>query len=102
MNALTTSAVSIKDIHLLLVDDDVDDLEIIQATFSRLSWSDHAHLLSSGEDLLALLEAAEAVLPSVIVLDCSMPRLGAEALLVIIKNDSRFQKIPVVVYSTLM
>jgi CheY-like chemotaxis protein len=97
-----TNHTSIQDIDMILVDDDEDDLQLFHAIASELKWDEHLKTFTKGDDLIDLLDhLADREFPCLIVLDLSMP-LSGEAILLILKKDSRFRKIPVVIYSTSM
>lgn len=87
---------------LILVDDDPDDLEIVADVYAGLNVTNKVKLLNSGEALMEFLEACDqdSQLPSLIVLDYNMPRLSGSTLLMLLKKDQRFKRIPVAVYST--
>ena len=87
--------------YVLLADDDEDD-RLTMSQFFRMNGYRH-HLLSSGKDLLLYLSAlAAADLPSVIILDYSMPFYTGEEVLQILKASEAYRQIPVIVYSTEM
>lgn len=61
-------------------------------------------MLSDGEELFDFLQKIKMPesLPTLIILDYNLPRLGGEATLVLLKKDPRYKNIPVVLYSTSM
>ena len=86
---------------ILLAEDDADD-----RSFFREFIEDRKDIVllkevENGEELLEVLNAnLDTVLPDVIILDQNMPKLNGLQTLDVLKKDSRFAGIPVMVYST--
>ena len=86
---------------ILLVDDDSEDREMIDEAFVEIGNARDIKKFITGKDLLAYLQKLDpALFPTLIVLDNTMPELGAPELLYILKHDEKFRSIPVVVYSS--
>ncbi len=87
--------------RILLAEDDLDD-----RTFFREFLEDREDLLllsevENGEDLVEALKVSDDdTLPDLIILDQNMPRLNGLETLEILKSNSRYDKIPVMIYST--
>lgn len=81
---------------VLIIDDNQDDVLIAKRVLSRLKRGVRTEVASDGEAGLALL-AAEETLPSLILLDLKMPRMGGIEVLRKIRGDHRFKGIPVIV-----
>jgi CheY-like chemotaxis protein len=80
-----------------LVDDDEDDRELVREALEENSYKGPVVPLENGRMLLERLHAGANRQPSVIILDLNMPLLnGFEVLLELRKNPS-FRKIPVIV-----
>lgn len=90
--------------ELIIVEDDPDDREIILDILTEFDCHLRTRLLDGGLELIAYLETLpdHTLLPKLIVLDCNMPRVTGDATLAMLKNHSRFCKIPVAAYSTLL
>lgn len=60
--------------------------------------------LKDPDSLFELLDASPAseLLPTLIVLDLTLPLIGGETTLMLLKKDKRYRHIPVVVYSAVM
>lgn len=88
--------------NILLADDDADDRSIMFDAMQLLNAGDVMLFAENGEHALHLLEKqfTEAALPDLIVLDLNMPKLNGTATLSILKEDPRFEDIPVIIYST--
>jgi len=87
---------------ILLADDDLEDQSIIQDAFVDLGEANLVHYEENGELALKFLEQCylNDSLPVLIILDLNMPKLNGTQTLQAIKDDKRFSKITVVVYST--
>jgi len=86
---------------ILLVDDDAEDREIIDEAFVEIGNASDIKKFVSGKDLLAYLEKIEPeLLPTLIVLDNTMPELNACELLQILKKNEQYRSIPVLVYTS--
>lgn len=85
---------------VLLADDDCDDRELFTDVVSEISAAIHVTTVENGLQLMSHLHETGAALPSVIFLDLNMPGKSSRECLVEIKNNPRFNDIPVVIYST--
>src|SRR5687768_13764392 len=86
---------------ILIVDDDEDDRFIIDQAFKEIGYEPEVKKFISGESLLQYLEKIEESLyPSLIVLDNTLPKLDAIAIVSILKSNKKYKQIPVVVYTT--
>jgi len=87
--------------HVLIVDDDADDREIIRDAFTHSTADSEYIFLENGDSLLAYLnQNADNGTPSLILLDLNMPGKDGRETLKEIKTDKRFCQIPTVVFST--
>lgn len=91
-------------LFLVVVDDDADDLELIKDVYEELKLPNKITMLSSADRLIYLLEEVTdfSLLPSLIVLDYNMPKVGGLELLHVLKSHKRFKNIPIIFYSTTM
>ena len=86
----------------MIVDDDHEDQAILKDTLQDLNASEPLFL---EKDVLHAINSLENLynnssLPSLLIVDLNMPRMGGTQLLRQLKNDKRFNKIPVIIYST--
>ncbi len=92
-------------VRVLLVEDNPDHAEFAERALARngdaaVTW------VKNGEDAIAFLchegtwAAYQGPLPSLIVLDLSLPKLDGHGVLQRVKHDDRLRQIPVVVLST--
>jgi len=83
----------------LLIDDDADDVALFQETLQEVSPVTLFRSAHDGHEALEML-AKESQLPDLIFLDLNMPRMSGQECLNKMKSDLRFQKIPVIMYTT--
>jgi CheY-like chemotaxis protein len=88
-------------IEILLADDDADDallfreaLKDAKAINARLTW------IEDGDKLMRYLTTTETYQPDIIFLDINMPGTGGKECLKAIRSHSRFDAIPVAMFST--
>lgn len=87
---------------ILMADDDAEDQAIIKDTLAMLHAAEDIFFAQNGAEAVDLLENMYSTgqLPCLIVLDLNMPKLTGTQTLQVLKSDSRFSEIPVVIYST--
>ena len=86
---------------ILLVDDDEDDRQIFQDIVLEVDPYATLEFAENGLDMIAMLEKmTDTDLPGMIILDQNMPRMTGKESLIYIKENSRYQGIPTIVYST--
>lgn len=87
--------------HILIVDDDADDREIIRDAFMSAMEEQEYVFIENGDKLLEYLEmSSNGEPPSLIMLDLNMPGKDGRETLKEIKTDSRFHHIPTIVFTT--
>lgn len=90
----------LRDISILLADDDKADCLLFQEALEELPVSAQLTIVYNGEELLDELANSESKLPDVLFLDLNMPRKNGFAALGAIKRDAKLQRLPVVIFST--
>jgi CheY-like chemotaxis protein len=86
---------------ILLADDDADDRSFFREFLEDRDDISLLEEVENGEVLLETLKgSADEKLPSLIILDQNMPKLNGLQTLELLKSNSRFSRIPVMVYST--
>ena len=86
--------------HILIVDDDADDQEMMRDAFASAT-EQECIFLENGEKLIEYLNRhAEKTLPSLILLDLNMPGKDGKETLKEIKINKRFAHVPVIVFTT--
>lgn len=84
---------------VFIVDDDEDDQFLLQRIFRQYSSECRLNILNNGLELLDALSKSSS-LPALVLLDLNMPYLGGFEALAQIRQDPRFDSLPVVILST--
>lgn len=87
-------------ILVMLADDDCDDRELFAEVVSEINNAIQVKAVEDGMELMRILNETREALPAMIFLDLNMPGKSGKECLVEIKNNSMFNDIPVVIYST--
>lgn len=97
----------IKQLDILLVDDNEDDVDIALRTFERLKMKNHVYVAHDGQEALDFIHHAKEFhdefqypTPDVIFLDISMPKVNGFEFLAAIKKSEDFSYIPVIMLSS--
>ena len=85
--------------RILSVDDDPDDQFIFTDAVNEIAMDIECITASNGFEALHYLESS-VQMPSLIFLDINMPVMDGFDCLKLIKRNSRFKKIPVIIFST--
>lgn len=88
-----------KNIKILLVEDDRDDAELLKNALDENSVKYDLHLISQGDKAVSWLIDCDA-LPDIVVMDLNLPKLHGREILQKLKNEGRFNNLPIVVLST--
>jgi len=90
----------LRQLHILIAEDDFDDGEIIEASFEKHTAFEKVSLVKNGQELLDFLKKNSSEKPDVILTDINMPILSGIDALKEICGDGDLQHIPAFVYST--
>lgn len=86
---------------ILYVDDDIDDREFFNLSFSESGSSANLICAANGEEAIQYLNSVSSTeLPSLIILDLNMPKWDGRKTLGYIKEQPHLAQIPVVILST--
>lgn len=83
---------------VVLADDDPDDIAVFQETVKTLCPAVKLLVAEDGKKLLQLLEGNK--LPNLIVLDINMPVINGLDTLKNIRKNARYDKVPVMMYTS--
>jgi two-component system response regulator len=83
---------------ILLVEDNPDDVALTQRAFARNNIQNEIVVARDGEEALRLLE--DGLVPSLILLDLKLPKLGGLEVLDRMHADQRLRLIPTVVLTS--
>jgi DNA-binding response OmpR family regulator len=81
---------------LLIVDDETINLDFFELMFSKLGF-----IVEKARDGVEALEKLKKFFPDLILLDNIMPRMSGWEFTKILKGDSKFKDIPIVMFSAL-
>lgn len=81
---------------ILIVDDETINLDFFDVMLTKLGFS-----VEKAADGMEALEKMKRFFPDLILLDNIMPRMSGWELTRILKNDSRYKEIPIVMFSAL-
>lgn len=89
---------------ILIAEDDADDRLLIKEAFFESGSAAELIFFENGEELLNYLKdfskEEAAILPDLFILDLNMPKTDGKEVLVYLKAQNIFQKIPVIVLTT--
>ena len=86
--------------NIIVVDDDVEDFLIIKDAFAENHYDGEIISCKSGDELfMTLSDYSDEQLPSLIILDISLPVKDGFEILYDIKLDARLRKIPLIILS---
>ena len=88
---------------IIAVEDDADDRMLLDEAFKEIGYEADIKKVADGDFLFDYLDKIDKDLfPSLIVLDNSLPKRTALDILVLLKGNSDYKHIPVVVYTTMI
>jgi CheY-like chemotaxis protein len=88
--------------HVLMVDDNPGDLQMIEEAFKDCRIDVAFHSARHASDALEHLtrhEVCGTPLPDVVILDLNMPGMGGRDFISIVRGDRAWRHIPIVVFS---
>lgn len=84
--------------HILLADDDQDDVEFFQSAVQECAPDLKVSTAENGKILIELLDKVPS--PDVIILDLNMPILKGYECLKIMRQNNNLRNIPIMIYAT--
>ena len=91
---------NLKQLHILLADDDLDDCLFFKEALKEFPLPTHLTSVNDGEQLMQHLTHEKCELPHVLFLDLNMPRKNGFECLSEIKLFKKLEHLPVIMYST--
>jgi CheY-like chemotaxis protein len=85
--------------HICMAEDDPDDYYFFSKILNEINDNVKLTWFQTCEDLLLFLKA-DSDLPSLIILDMNLPRMGGHNCLTAIKKEGNLNHIPVIIFST--
>ncbi|GEO08400.1 response regulator [Segetibacter aerophilus] len=92
-----------KDIHILLVEDNEGDIVLTKEALSDAKIKNKVSVAKDGEEAIRFVNAGlddEDILPDLILLDINLPKVDGKEVLHYLKNNPLLKKIPVVMLTT--
>lgn len=91
---------NLKQLNILLADDDLDDCRFFKEALEALPLTTKLTTVNDGEELMTYLLENTDHLPHVLFLDINMPRKNGFECLSEIKHHDKLKDLPVVMFST--
>jgi CheY-like chemotaxis protein len=91
---------NLKQLNILLADDDTDDCIFFKEALEELLLSTHLTTVNDGEQLMQLLNNETNELPHILFLDLNMPRKNGFECLSEIKLNEKLKQLPIIMFST--
>ena len=85
---------------ILLADDDKDDADIFQQALRAVAPTIGFSHVDNGSGIFDYLDNEKNARPAVIFLDLNMPEMNGWQCLAKIKNQKKFESIPIIIYTT--
>ena len=93
-----------KDVKILLVEDNPDDVELTLRAFKKHNLANHITVARDGEEALDILfqrnDKSASERPDLILLDLKLPKVDGLEVLKQVKSNSRTKVIPVVILTS--
>ena len=92
--------------HILLVEDDPYDVELIITSLAESGLANHIDVVSDGEEALDYIycrgkfAVRDDCIPAVVLLDLKLPKVGGLEVLKQIRADKAFMRLPVVILTS--
>jgi DNA-binding response OmpR family regulator len=86
-------------LHILLIEDDVDDIELLQEAFANNGIAFTMDVLKEGDKIAWYIENYSTV-PSLIVMDLNLPKASGREIMKMVKDSATFKIVPLIVFST--
>jgi len=87
-------------LNIILAEDDFEDRLLFEEAIDELPVSVQLNTFNNGDELMEWLIRRLNQLPDVLFLDLNMPRKNGFATLGEIKNNTKLQELPVIIFST--
>ena len=86
-------------LHILLIEDDNDDIELIQDALDENKVAYQLKVIKDGGEVGGYLESATGI-PDIIVMDFNLPKVHGREILKHIKRTDNFKIVPLLILTT--
>lgn len=86
-------------LHILLVEDDNDDIELLQDALEENKVPNQMQVIKDGGAVFAHLKTIQQV-PDIIVMDFNLPKIHGREVLKNIRNSALFKNVPILILTT--
>ena len=101
MSNLLSSEVELSLVSVLLLEDDCDDSEIISGIIKEIAPKTRTVCFDDAEKALHYLKnLAEEEYPALMILDYNLPKITGIQFLLMLREEQKYDNIPVVMYTT--
>lgn len=88
------------DKHILVADDDEDDLFLIKSALEDSGFTGKANYVSNGIELLNFLNKNTTEKPTIVLLDLNMPKKDGREALIELRQNPAFDDLTVIIFTT--
>jgi DNA-binding response OmpR family regulator len=88
-----------KSIHILLAEDDPDDVELLEASLADEGVIFESTIIPQGDQVMSYLDVCKKF-PNIIILDLNLPKTHGREILSQLKGSALLNHIPVVILTT--
>lgn len=98
---MTTNPDLLKEVvHIIIVEDNLSDMRIIEAAFSRLDFPVILHLYNDGQEAIDAIRSTTQILkPDLVITDLHMPKKRGEDLIRELRAIPGLSGVPIAVFS---
>ncbi|MEO7265237.1 MAG: response regulator [Ferruginibacter sp.] len=86
-------------IHILLIEDDLDDIELLQIALTDNKINYKMDVIMEGSKVQSFIDEC-VELPSIIVMDFNLPKVHGREILTQIKSSDKLNQVPIIVLTT--
>jgi CheY-like chemotaxis protein len=85
---------------VLIAEDDADDQLMLRQAFRHVGFTGEMEFCRDGAELVQRLQQVGRRMPSLVLLDLKMPRMGGLEALEILRADPRLKSLPIITFTT--
>lgn len=85
---------------VMIAEDDADDQLMLRQAFRHVGYQGEMEFCRDGAELVQRLQQPGRRLPSLVLLDLKMPRMGGLEALEVLRADPRLKSMPIITFTT--